>query len=49
MKTLSFPKRARAIGNNVCPCIHKFVGIVTHPRIYAPPTPLNAAIGQVEA
>ena len=31
------------------PCIHEFLAIVTHPRIYAPPTPLNAAIGQVEA
>jgi len=31
------------------PCIHEFLAIVTHPRIYAPPTPLHAAIGQVEA
>ncbi len=31
------------------PCIHEFLAIVTHPRIYAPPTPLNAAIGQIEA
>lgn len=31
------------------PCIHEFLSIVTHPRIYTPPTPLEKAIGQVEA
>ncbi|HEV2720495.1 MAG TPA: TA system VapC family ribonuclease toxin [Thermoanaerobaculia bacterium] len=31
------------------PCIHEFVAIVTHPRIFAPPTPLARAIDQVEA
>jgi toxin-antitoxin system PIN domain toxin len=31
------------------PCLHEFVAIVTHPRIYAPPTPLDAAVDQVEA
>lgn len=31
------------------PCIHEFLAIVTHPRIYSPPTPLAAAIDQVEA
>ena len=31
------------------PCIHEFIAIVTHPRIYAPPTPLDKAIDQVEA
>src|SRR5512136_122792 len=31
------------------PCIHEFLAIVTHPRIYAPPTPLAKAIDQVEA
>lgn len=30
------------------PCIHEFLAIVTHPRIYKPPTPLNAAIAQVD-
>jgi uncharacterized protein len=30
------------------PCIHEFLAIVTHPRIYDPPTPLNDAIEQVE-
>lgn len=31
------------------PCIHEFLAIVTHQRIYAPPTPLADAIEQVEA
>ena len=31
------------------PCIHEFLAIVTHPRIYAPPTPLEKAIDQVAA
>jgi len=31
------------------PCIHEFLAIVTHPRIYDPPTPLPAAIDQVDA
>jgi len=31
------------------PCIHEFLAIVTHPRIYNPPTPLENAIDQVEA
>ena len=31
------------------PCLHEFHAIVTHPRIYAPPTPLARALDQVEA
>jgi toxin-antitoxin system PIN domain toxin len=31
------------------PCIHEFLAIVTHPRIYSPPTPLASAIEQIEA
>lgn len=31
------------------PCIHEFLAIVTHPRIYAPPTPLTRALAQVDA
>jgi toxin-antitoxin system PIN domain toxin len=31
------------------PCIHEFLSIVTHARIYAPPTPLTVAIDQVGA
>lgn len=31
------------------PCLHEFVAIVTHPRIFSPPTPLAAAIDQIDA
>ena len=31
------------------PCLHEFVAIVTHPRIFRTPTPLSRALGQVEA
>jgi len=31
------------------PCLHEFLAIATHPRIYAPPTPLEKAIDQVDA
>jgi hypothetical protein len=31
------------------PCVHEFLAIVTHPRIFVPPTPLAAAIDQVNA
>jgi toxin-antitoxin system PIN domain toxin len=31
------------------PCLHEFLAIVTHPRIYRPPTPLALALDQVEA
>jgi toxin-antitoxin system PIN domain toxin len=31
------------------PCVHEFLAIVTHPKIYAPPTPLGKALEQFEA
>jgi uncharacterized protein len=31
------------------PCIHEFLAIITHPRIYDPPTPLPLALDQVDA
>jgi toxin-antitoxin system PIN domain toxin len=31
------------------PCLHEFFAIVTHPRIYKPPTPISQAIDQIEA
>ncbi len=31
------------------PCVHEFLAIVTHPRIYRPPTPLAAALAQVDS
>lgn len=31
------------------PCLHEFLAIVTHPRIYKPPSPLQKALAQVDA
>ena len=31
------------------PCLHEFLAIVTHPKIYRPATPLATAIDQIEA
>jgi uncharacterized protein len=31
------------------PCLHEFLAIVTHPRIFHPPTPAAAALDQVAA
>lgn len=31
------------------PCLHEFLAIATHPRIFAPPTPPARALDQVEA
>lgn len=31
------------------PCIHEFLAIATHPRIFDPPTPLTKAMDQVDA
>lgn len=31
------------------PCVHEFVAIVTHPRVFVPPTPLARALDQVDA
>ena len=31
------------------PCVHEFLAVVTHPRIFSPPTPLEAALDQVDA
>ncbi len=31
------------------PCLHEFLAIVTHPRIYQPPTPLPIALEAIDA
>jgi toxin-antitoxin system PIN domain toxin len=31
------------------PCVHEFLAIVTHPRIYNPPTPIALALDQIDA
>lgn len=30
------------------PCVHEFYAIVTHPRIYVPPTPVDLALDQID-
>jgi toxin-antitoxin system PIN domain toxin len=31
------------------PCLHEFFAVVTHPRIYAPPSSIAAAVAQIDA
>jgi hypothetical protein len=31
------------------PCLHEFLAIATHPRICDPPTPIEAALDQLDA
>jgi len=31
------------------PCIHEFLGIVTHPKVFRPPTPLRRALDVVDS
>lgn len=31
------------------PCVHEFLAVVTHPRIFRTPTPLSTALDQVDA
>lgn len=31
------------------PCLHEFLAVATHPRIFDPPTPLDVALAQVDA
>lgn len=31
------------------PCVHEFLAIVTHPRIYSPPTPVDVAVESISA
>jgi uncharacterized protein len=30
------------------PCLHEFISIATHPRIYSPPTPIDTALAFLE-
>ena len=39
----------RAVWSLPWPCLHEFIGLVTHPRIYKTPTPLPAALDQIDA
>ena len=40
---------ARALWAIPWPCVHEFIAVVTHPRIYRPATPLASALDQVSA
>jgi toxin-antitoxin system PIN domain toxin len=31
------------------PCLHEFLAIVSHPRIFRTPTPVELAVGQIDA
>lgn len=31
------------------PCVHEFFSVVTHPRIYAPPSRVSQAVDQIDA
>lgn len=31
------------------PCLHEFFAVVTHPRVFDPPTPMVAALDQMDA
>lgn len=31
------------------PCVHEFYSIVTHPRIFDPPSPVQAGLAQIDA
>jgi toxin-antitoxin system PIN domain toxin len=38
----------RAVWAIAWPCLHEFLAVVTHPRIFDPPTPLTIALDTVE-
>jgi hypothetical protein len=46
---LSQLAEGRAAWAILWPCLHEFLTIVTHPRIYNPPSPVDLALAQVEA
>ena len=31
------------------PCLHEFLSVMTHPRVFRPPTPLQIALDQIDA
>lgn len=32
-----------------CHCLHEFFGVVTHPRVFDPPSTVEEALGQIDA
>lgn len=49
LKQLTMLAESRAGWAIPWPCLYEFLAIVTHPRIYSPPTPLARAIDQADA
>ena len=41
--------QGRVIWGLPWPCVHEFLAIVTHPRIYDPPSTITEALNQVDA
>ena len=49
LKALSELANGPAVWAIPWPCVHEFLAIVTHPRIYRPPTPMPTAIAAMRA
>jgi uncharacterized protein len=49
VERVDFLRHQRAAWAIPWPCIHEFIGIVTHPGIYKPASTLTEALGFVEA
>jgi uncharacterized protein len=49
LKSIIMLAEGRAPWGIPWPCLHEFLAVATHPRIYAPPTPLELAVAQVDA
>jgi len=49
MDTMRSLAEGRAAWAVPWPCVHEFIAIVTHPRIYDPPSTARQAIAQVDA
>ena len=46
---LTYLAEGKAVWTIPWPCIHEFLAIVTHPKIFSPPSPLAVAVAQVDA
>ena len=49
VRTVRSLAEARAAWAIPWPCLHEFLAIVTHPRIYDPPSTLEEAVDQIDA
>jgi toxin-antitoxin system PIN domain toxin len=48
-KELSTLAASRSTWGIPWPCLHEFIAVVTHPRIYDPPSTIDQAIDQLDA